>query len=115
MLRTFLKYGGGVQAILGLLGQFVPGVSSALGTQSGGDVFNIISGAVLSYMGFKGSQGTQQTGAQVLGGLNGIVGLLGVFGLKSLFGIPLSEGLISNIINLGIGAWGLMAGFKKKA
>ena len=90
-------------------------MSSVLGTQSGGNIFNILSGAALSYLGFQGTAANQRTGAQVIGGLNGLVGLLGAFGVTNLLGIPLSEGLLSTIVNLAIGAWGLYAGFAKKS
>jgi uncharacterized membrane protein YuzA (DUF378 family) len=120
MLKNFLQYGGGAQAVIGLLGQFVPAVGSmmnsqAAGAATGGNVFNILSGAALSYLGLKGSDGGQRMGAQVIGGLNGLVGLLGAFGVNSFLGMPLNESMLSTIVNLVIGAWGLFAGFSKKA
>ena len=115
MVQNFSRIAGVVQAVLGVLGTAIPDLSAVLGTQLGGNIFNIISGAALSYLGFKGTEANQRTGAQVLGGLNGVVGLLGAFGVTNLVGIPLSEGVVSTIINLAIGAWGLYAGFAKKA
>ena len=114
MVQNFSRIAGVVQGALGILGTAIPSLSTTLGTQSGGNIFNILSGAALSYLGFKGSEGNQRTGAQVIGGLNGVVGLLGAFGVTNLAGIPLSEGVISTVINLAIGAWGLYAGFVKK-
>jgi len=116
MLQNFTRYAGLVQTVIGLLSQFFgPSIGAMLGAQAtGGNVFNILSGAALSYLGFKGTENTQRTGAQVIGGLNGLVGLLGVLGLNEKLGLPLNEGMISNIINLAIGAWGLYSGFAKK-
>jgi hypothetical protein len=116
MLKNFTKYAGVVQALIGLLGQFAPNLlGSLMGTQAaGGNIFNILSGAALSYLGFKGSEGTQRTGAQVVGGLNGLVGLLGAFGVNNLAGLQMNDGWGSTIVNLLIGAWGLYSGFVKK-
>ena len=115
MLQSFTKYAGVAQTLIGLLGQFAPGVGAMLGTGAGGNVFNILSGAALSYLGFKGTQSQQAMGAKTIGGLNAVVGLLGALGIKSLLGMPLNEGVISTVINLAIGAWGLYSGFAKKA
>ncbi len=114
MTQTFSKVAGVIQLILGLLGQFLPGLSASLGTGSGSNIFNIVSGGVLSYLGMKGSESGQRTGAQVLGGLNGLVGLLGALGVNNLAGMPMNQGMGGNIINLLIGAWGLWAGFAGK-
>ena len=120
MTQTFTKVAGVAQTAIGLLGQFVPAAGSMLagsaagGAATGGNVFNMLSGAALSYLGFKGSDSNQRTGAQAIGGLNAVVGLLGAFGMNSIAGIPLNSGIVSTIINLAIGAWGLYAGFAKK-
>jgi hypothetical protein len=114
MAQTFSKVAGIVQLVLGLVGQFFPGVAATLGTGTGSNVFNIISGAILSYLGTKGSESGQRTGAQVLGGLNGLVGLLGAFGVNNLAGLPMNQGMGGNVVNLLIGAWGLWSGFAAK-
>lgn len=114
MVQTFSKVAGIVQLVLGLVGQFAPGIASALGTGTGGNIFNIVSGGVLSYLGMKGSESGQRTGAQVLGGLNGLVGLLGVLGVNNLGGMAMNQGMGGNIVNLLIGAWGLYSGFAAK-
>jgi hypothetical protein len=117
MVQTFSKVAGIVQLVLGLVGQFAPGIASTLGSGAGGNIFNILSGGVLSYLGTKGTESGQRTGAQVVGGLNGLVGLLGALGVNNLAGIPMNPGMGANIINILIGAWGLWAGFasQKKA
>jgi len=114
MVQTFSKVAGVVQLVLGLVGQFAPGIAAALGTGTGGNMFNIVSGGVLSYLGMKGSESGQRTGAQVLGGLNGLVGLLGVLGVSNLAGMQMSQGMGGNVVNLLIGAWGLYSGFAAK-
>lgn len=117
MLKNFTKYAGIVQTLIGLASQFIPSIGGMLGAQAaGGNIFNILSGAALSYLGFKGSDSAQRTGAQAIGGLNGLVGLLGFINPEMLggLGLHLNSGAVSNIINLLIGAWGLYAGFMKK-
>jgi hypothetical protein len=114
MAQTFSKVAGIVQLILGLVGQFAPGIGAALGTGTGSNIFNIVSGGILSYLGMKGTEAGQRTGAQVLGGLNGLTGILGALGVNQLAGIPMNQGMGGNIINLLIGAWGLYAGFAGK-
>jgi len=116
MTQTFSKVAGVVQTLIGLLSQFAPSIGAMLGAQAtGGNVFNILSGAALSYLGFKGSESGQRTGAQAIGGLNALVGLLGAFGMNNIAGLSLNSGAISTIINLAIGAWGLYSGFAGKA
>jgi hypothetical protein len=83
MAQNFAKYAGIIQLLIGALGQFVPGIGSMLGAQTGGNMFNMLSGAALGYLGMKGSEGAAQTGAKVVGGLNGLVGLLGALGINN--------------------------------
>ncbi len=42
MLQNFSRIAGVVQAVLGVLGTAIPDLSAVLGTQSGGNIFNII-------------------------------------------------------------------------
>jgi hypothetical protein len=121
MLQNFSRYAGLVQIALGVLSQFVPSLGSMLGASGAtgnflgdGNLFNILSGAVLSYLGLRGSESAQRTGAQALGGLNGLVGLLGAFGVGGLGGLQLTNGWGTIIVNLLVGAWGLYSGFAKK-
>lgn len=53
-----------IQLLIGALGQFVPDIGSMLGAQTGGNIFNMLSGAVLGYLGMKGSEGAAQAGAK---------------------------------------------------
>jgi hypothetical protein len=114
MLNAFSKYGGIIQTVLGLLGTAAPGAIPALGASQGGSIFNLISGVVISYLGFKGGESQQRMGALGLGGLNAIVGILGAMGITNIAGITLNESTIGIVVNLAIGAWGLIAGFMKK-
>jgi Na+/citrate or Na+/malate symporter len=61
--QSFAKYAGVIQFLIGALGQFVPGIGSILGGNTGGNIFNMLSGAALGYLGMKGSESAQQTGA----------------------------------------------------
>jgi hypothetical protein len=116
------RYAGLVQAGIGVLSQFVPSIGTALGAAAttgggilgSGNLVNILSGAALGYLGLKGSDNAQRTGAQALGGLNGLVGILGALGVNNLGGLQLTNGWGTIIINLLIGAWGLYSGFAKK-
>lgn len=115
--RAFAKIAGIVQTLLGVAGAVAPGaLGSMMGAQMGGSGLNILSGALLSYLGFKGNAANQKLGAQSLGVVNLIVGALGAFGLTSIAGIPLNTGAVSVAVNVVIGLWGLAAGFlgKKK-
>jgi hypothetical protein len=121
MLQNFTRYAGLVQIALGVLSQFIPSLGSMLGASGAtgnilgdGNLFNILSGAVLSYLGLRGSESAQRTGAQALGGLNGLVGLLGVFRVGNLGALQLTNGWGAIIVNLLVGAWGLYCGFAKK-
>ena len=121
MLQTFTRYAGLIQAAIGVLSQFIPSLGSMLGAQTAGgnllasgNLFNILSGAALSYLGLRGSESAQRTGAQALGGLNGLVGLLGAFSVNNLGGLQLTNGWGTIIINLLVAAWGLYSGFAKQ-
>jgi len=112
MLQMFSKYAGIIQGVLGAAGTVSADAASTLGAVGGASIFNLISGAVLSYLGFKGTDSQQRTGAIGIGGLNAVVGLLSVFGVHNLGITP--DGTIGTIVNLAVGAWGLIAGFMKK-
>jgi hypothetical protein len=115
MLQAFLKYAGPLQAALGAGGAAVPALATALGTGMGGNVVNLASGAVASYLGYKGSPGAQVQGARFLGIANTLVGVLGAAGINQIGGIALSQGNVATAISLIVGIWGLAAGFMKKS
>jgi len=114
MLQAFLKFAGPLQAALGAGGAAVPAVAGALGTGMGGNLVNLASGAIASYLGFQGKPAVQANGAKFLGIANTLVGVLAAAGVNQLAGIPLSSGNVAMAINLAIGIWGLVAGFMKQ-
>ncbi len=114
MLQAFTRYAGMAQTLLGVLGAAAPDLAPALGAGTGGSIFNVLSGAGLSYLGFKGTPDQQRIGALGIGTVNAIVGVLGMVGFREVAGIPLHAGNVSMIINLAIGAWGIIAGLMKK-
>jgi hypothetical protein len=65
MVQTFSKVAGIVQLVLGLVGQFAPRNLFSARHGNSGNVFNIISGGVLAYLGMKGTENGQRAGAQV--------------------------------------------------
>jgi hypothetical protein len=114
MLQAFLKYVGPLQALLGVGGAAVPAVAGALGTGMGGNLVNVLSGAVASYLGYKGAPAAQQRGAQVLGIVNILVGVLNAASVTQIAGFALNQGNVATAISLVIGIWGLAAGFMKQ-
>ena len=114
MLQTFLKFAGPLQAALGAGGAAVPALAGALGTGMGGNLVNLASGALASYLGFQGAPGAQQRGAQFLGIANTLVGILAAAGVNQVAGISLNQGNVARAINLVVGLWGLAAGFMKQ-
>ena len=114
MVDTFAKYAGLAQTALGVLGAASPEVASAIGTGTGTNGLNVLSGLALSYLGFKGTPDTQKMGALGLGGVNALVGILGMVGINNIAGIPLNATVVGNAISLAIGAWGLISGLMAK-
>lgn len=114
MVDTFAKYAGLAQTLIGVLGAASPAAAAALGTGTGSNGLNVLSGLALSYLGFKGTPAAQQTGALSLGGLNALVGVLGMLGINNIAGIPLNASVVGNVINLAIGAWGILSGVMAK-
>ncbi len=115
MAQNFSKYAGIIQVLMGALGKFGPeSLTTMLGAASGNNIISMLLGLVLSYFGFKGTDGQQRMGAQVGGGLSALVGLLGTASI-AIPGLDLSQGVSgANIVNLLVGAWGLYSGFAKK-
>jgi hypothetical protein len=111
MLDVFLKYAGPLQAFLGAGGAAIPDLSNALGTGMGGNLFNLLSGAVASYLGLKAGPVAQQRGAQLLGMANTLIGVLSAAGVYQATGFGVQQGNVATIISLALGLWGLAAGF----
>jgi hypothetical protein len=68
----------------------------------------------LSYLGFKGTASQQKSGALGIGAANAIVGVLGMMGMTEIAGIPMNAGTVASVVNLAIGAWGVLAGMTAK-
>ena len=111
MVGGFAKIAGPLQAVLGLLTAASAQAAAAVGAGAGASGFNVLSGATLSVLGFKGTDSALRSGAQVLGGLNLLVGVLGLLGIHEVAGLPMNATIMGNVINVGIGIWGLVAGF----
>lgn len=114
MLQTFLKLAGPLQALLGAGGAAVPALAGAIGAGAGGNLVNLASGAVASYLGFQGSPSAQANGAKFLGVANTLVGVLGAAGVNQVAGFSINQGSVATAISLIVGVWGLVAGFVKK-
>lgn len=114
MLDIFLKIAGPLQALLGAGGAAAPALGAALGTGMGGNMINLLSGAVASYLGFQGTPAAQQRGAQFLGVANTLVGVLGAAGVNQVAGFSLNQSNVATGISLVVGIWGLVAGFMKQ-
>ena len=112
MLQSLTKYAGIAQTLIGVLG--ATGAAPALGADGGGSIFNILSGAALSYLGFKGTPSQQKAGGLGIGVANALVGVLSVMGIREIAGIPMTAGTLGTIVNLAIGAWGILAGLTAK-
>jgi hypothetical protein len=114
MLQIFLKYVGPIQALLGVGGAAVPALAGALGTGMGGNLVNVLSGGIASYLGYQGAPAAQQRGAQVLGIVNVLMGVLNAAGVNQIAGFALNQGNVATAISVVIGIWGVVAGFMKQ-
>src|SRR5262249_48730436 len=111
MVESFARIAGPLQAALGAVTAASPEAAAALGAGSGASGLNVLSGAALSVLGFKGSENAQRSGSQILGGANLVVGVLGLLGIDQIAGVPMNAAILGNVISIGIGIWGLVAGF----
>lgn len=105
------RIAGPLQAALGLLTAASAGTAATLGAGSGASAFNVVSGVVLSLLGFRATDSARRTGCQAVGGVNLLVGVLGLLGIDRVAGVPMNATIVGNVINVGIGIWGLVAGF----
>jgi hypothetical protein len=83
--KTLTGILGAAQGLFGLLGTAAGGVSHAVGTTTSGNIFNLVSGAVLGALGFGTSEKTQKVGVPIVSALNAIVGVLGIAVLGFIF------------------------------
>ncbi len=114
MGKNLLKIIGLAQGALGALGVAPTGVDTAIQTAQGGDIFNLLSGAALGFLGMKGNTGLQKVGIPAVSGLNGLVGLLGLLGANNpLSALQLNNGTIGSLINIAVAVVGFIATFMK--
>jgi len=113
MNKTLTGILGAAQGALGLLGTASGDISSAIQTQTPGNIFNLVSGAALGALGFGAPEKVQNIGVPVVSGLNGLVGILGAAGVNNIAGIQLNQGLLPNLINIGIAVLGFVFTFLK--
>ncbi len=104
---------GAAQAVLGILGTASGGVSSAIGTGTPANVFNIASGAAIGALGFGAPERVQKVGVPIIAGVNGLLGILGIAGVQNVAGIGMNPDVVSNIIQIGIGVLGFLFTFMK--
>ncbi|MDM7925882.1 MAG: hypothetical protein QUS35_07665 [bacterium] len=114
MNKNLVKIIGLVQGAAGLLGTASAGASSAMQTAQGGDIFNLLSGAALGFLGLKGTASQQKVGLPAVSGLNGLVGLLGLLGANNpLSALQMNNGTGGSLINIAISAIGFIVSFMK--
>ncbi len=113
MNKTLTGLLGAAQGVLGLLGTASGGVSSAVGTGTPGNIFNLVSGAAMGALGFGAPESAQKVGVPIIAGLNGLVGILGAAGVQNIAGVALNNGALPNIINIGIAVLGFVFTFLK--
>jgi hypothetical protein len=113
MGKNLAKIIGLVQGAAGLLGTAAPAaVGTALTTTQGGSIFNLISGAVLGYLGTKGTASQQNVGIPAVSGLNGIMGLIGLLAPNTT--LPaINNGTGGSLINIAVAVVGFIATFMK--
>lgn len=88
---------------------------SAIQTTQGGDIFDLLSGAALGFLGLKGSAGRQKVGLPTVSGLNGPGDLPGLLGANNpLSALQLNNGTGGSLISIAVSVIGFIATFKKK-
>jgi hypothetical protein len=110
MVESFAKIAGPLQAALGLLTAASPRAAEALGAGAGASGLNILAGAALGFLGWNGSESALRSGCQILGVINLLVGVLGLLGIDRIGGVSVNVTILGNVINIGIGIAGLVAG-----
>ncbi len=115
MQKNLMKIIGLAQGVFGALGTAVPAaIGTAVQTTQGGSIFNLVSGAVMGFLGFKGNTAQQKIGLPAVSGLNGLVGLLGLLGPNNpLSSLQLSNGTTGSWINIAVAVVGFIATFMK--
>jgi hypothetical protein len=114
MFKNLTKIVGLAQAALGVAGTASGDVASAVQTTGPVNIFNIASGALMGFLGMKGSSGAAKIGIPTVAGLNGLVGILGLLGVNNVAGLAMNAGIPSSLVNIGISVIGFVSTFMKK-
>lgn len=115
MKKTLIGLLGAAQGVFGILGTTMGNVTDAVGTAPAGNIFNIVSGAVMALLGIGTSGTTQKAGVGIVSILNAAMGVLGFAGVQNIGNLSLNAGTGSpaNFINIGVAVLGLIFTFLK--
>lgn len=116
MVKTYARWGGIILLVLGVIGLFVGDqFLGVLNTENVEDIIHIVVGAILTWIGFRGTDAQARTWSYVFGVVFLLVGIVGFLD-KSLYGLFPKVGLsaVDNIVHLIYGAVGLWAGYSYK-
>ncbi|MCX7029534.1 MAG: hypothetical protein NTU62_05365 [Spirochaetes bacterium] len=115
MNKTLTGILGAAQGLFGILGTATGGVTDAVGTAPAGNIFNIVSGAAMGFLGFGTPEKTQKVGVPIIAALNAIMGVLGFAGVQNIGSLNLNTGTGAgaNFINIGVAVLGFIFTFLK--
>ncbi|MGH8899218.1 MAG: DUF4383 domain-containing protein [Egibacteraceae bacterium] len=104
MVKLFAKIVGVVLLLLGVVGLFTGGHLLGLVNVDGvEDVIHLVTGGLLAYVGFAGTEALAKTVVLVLGVVYAIVGIVGFF-VPKFFGLaPASFNVWDNLVHLAVG------------
>jgi hypothetical protein len=118
MSRDLSKLGGIIQALFGAAGKFIPGAADVLSPQQPmtppGNIFNMVSGALLFLVSF-GSSGFTKVCGVIIGLVNAAAGVLVLTNKTNLIpGFQLNGGTPQTVLYFAIAAIGLLSVFIRK-
>lgn len=117
MARTYAKVIGIILLLVGIVGYLKgePKTLMGLNVDTFENIVHLITGALLAYGGFKGSDAQVTSWVKILSVVYFIVGVVGFFD-KNLFGlVPGGLGAFDNILHLALGVVGFWAARGYKA
>lgn len=114
MTKTYAKWIGIILLVLGIVGFLRPGKLLGLDVGTFESVVHLITGALLAYAGFMGSDAQANSWVKIISSVYLVVGVLG-FVSKTFFGlVPGELGVLDNIVHivLGVLGWYAARGYK---
>ncbi|HVE76981.1 MAG TPA: hypothetical protein VND22_09515 [Actinomycetota bacterium] len=109
MARTYAKVVGVIVLLVGIAGLFMDQVI-VFNSDMLEDIIHIVSGALLAYVGFMGSDSATKSTVTVIGAVYLLIGIIG-FVDSGIFGLmPSGFDIYDNLLHLVLGALGLFAG-----